>query len=176
MALVFQYGSNMSSARLNSVDRLNGDAQPIGVVFTTENHELVFNVWSVKNKCAASSIIPGRGRRVWGVLYEIPDWLIRRDTARPRNRRSMDAVEGEGSNYERGEISVCYSDGQTVAGPVLTYIGRDPQDDIQTNAEYAGHILAGLREHGDVPGEYVEYAKARIVDNNPSLAEVVKRY
>ena len=34
MTLVFQYGSNMSVARLNSNDRLDGDAKTIGVART----------------------------------------------------------------------------------------------------------------------------------------------
>jgi len=46
MALVFQYGSNMSVARLNSDDRLAGDAKVVCVATTIEPFDLVFSVWS----------------------------------------------------------------------------------------------------------------------------------
>jgi hypothetical protein len=46
MAIVFQYGSNMSVARLNCTDCLAGDAKLIGVARTVESYELAFTVWS----------------------------------------------------------------------------------------------------------------------------------
>ena len=36
MALVFQYGSNMSVARINDTKRLDGDAKTIGIASTVE--------------------------------------------------------------------------------------------------------------------------------------------
>jgi hypothetical protein len=35
---------------------------------------------------------------VWGVLYEVPDFLIERKTAAAQNRSSLAAIEGEGTN------------------------------------------------------------------------------
>jgi hypothetical protein len=88
MALVFQYGSNARSERLNANDRLCGDARPVGIAHTQDYYELDFTVWSKKNKCAAADIVPGSGRKIWGVLYEIPDYLIRRETS--GKRKSLD--------------------------------------------------------------------------------------
>ena len=42
MAVVFQYGSNMSVRQLNSADRLAGDAKLIGVARTVESYDLAF--------------------------------------------------------------------------------------------------------------------------------------
>ncbi len=77
MTLVFQYGSNMSVARLNSNDRLDGDAKTIGVARTAESFELMFSVWSKTNNCAAADLVPSKiGRSVYGVVYDIPDFLL----------------------------------------------------------------------------------------------------
>lgn len=173
MALVFQYGSNMSSEHLNSEERLNGDAHPVGIAYTKENHELVFDIWSSGNECAAANLLIGTGRPICGVLYEIPDRLITRETAHPR--RSLDAIEGEGTNYSREEISLCYPDGTRVQAPVITYIGLYHREGIETSISYASHILRGLREH-NVADEYVEYVKSRIISNNPSLSEEVNSF
>lgn len=166
MALVFQYGSNMSTVRLNSPDRLQGDARFAGIAHTEDFYELEFDIWSKNNHCAAASIISGTGRKIWGVLYEIPDCLIKRKTAKPR--KSLDAIEGEGSNYHRETITVRYLEGAPVREPVLTYIGFNHRQGIKTSAEYVKHIFAGLREHS-IPDEYVEYVKMRVIANNSEL-------
>ena len=108
MALVFQYGSNCSMARLNSPERLRGDATPAGLAETVDNYELRFDVWSIGNNCAAADIVPEGDSTVLGVLYEVPDELMSRDTA-PRGRRSFDAIEGNA--YERRSIRVKRKDG-----------------------------------------------------------------
>jgi gamma-glutamylcyclotransferase (GGCT)/AIG2-like uncharacterized protein YtfP len=46
------------------------------------------------------------GSKVWGALYEVPEYLIDRNTAKEKGRKSLDAVEGEGMNYRRETISV----------------------------------------------------------------------
>jgi hypothetical protein len=166
MALVFQYGSNTRSERLNADDRLRGDARPVGIACTKDRFELDFNVWSHGNQCAAADLVPGVGRSIWGVLYEIPDYLIRRETA--RNRKSLDAIEGEGTNYKRIEIDLTNSDGESIQ--VMTYVVINKVSGRKTSLEYASHIVIGLREH-NVPSEYIDYVKARIVANNPILKD-----
>ena len=164
MALVFQYGSNTSSSHFNSDNRLRGDAHSLGAVYTEEDFELDFTVSSVTNDCAAGDIVSGRGRKIWGVLYEIPDHLIRRETS--GERRSLDAIEGR--KYERRTIAVRHRDGTLIEGEVITYVVRERESGIQTSSEYCGHIIEGLREH-DVPEEYIEYVKTRMIANNPTL-------
>lgn len=96
--LVFQYGSNMLASRLNAADRLNGDAKPVGLARTLANWQLAFEVWSATNNCAAANLRLGSNSPVWGRLYEIPEYLISRNLARERHRRSLDHIEGEGKN------------------------------------------------------------------------------
>ena len=164
MALIFQYGSNTSSSRFNSGDRLRGDARSLGAVYTAEDFELDFTVSSAGNKCAAADIVSGRGRRIWGVLYEISDYLIRRETS--GNRKSLDAIEGR--KYERQIIAITHPDGTLFEGEVITYVVRDKENGIQTSLDYCRHIIEGLREH-NVPDEYIQYAKGRMIANNSSL-------
>ena|SRR5437867_2160762 len=172
VALIFQYGSNMSAARLNSSDRLRDDAHPIGIAYTKDNYELEFDIWSESNDCAAADIVRCTGRKIWGIVYEIPDWLISRDTA--GSRKSLDEIEGEGTNYSRLPITLCYSDCTPFRGTVQTYIGRDRRQGIKTSLKYVRHILLGLKEHkNEVPNEYVQYVKDRITVNNPDLRDML---
>ena len=165
MALVFQYGSNTSSTRLNSDERLRGDARDLGLVCTEAPFALDFDVWSTGNACAAADIREGRGRPIWGVLYEVPDYLIRRETA--GERKSLDAIEGR--HYGRRPIRVRRPDGTPVAGEVITYTVLNPEPRRRTSIEYASHIIAGLKEHG-APDEYLAYVKERVIANNTDLA------
>ena len=107
---------------------------------------------------------------MWGVVYEIPDHLIRRESAKPRT--SLDAIEGENRNYRKVSIQLRWADGSELKEPVITYVGLARRSGIQTNLEYVQHILAGLDEHKIDP-EYVSYVKARITANNPGLSEAI---
>lgn len=165
MALVFQYGSNTSSTRLNSAERLRGDAIDLGLVCTEVPFELDFDVWSTGNSCAAADIREGRGRPIWGVLYEVPDYLIHRETS--GERKSLDAIEG--GRYRHRAIRVRRPDGTRVAGEVITYTVLNPKAELRTSIEYASHIICGLRAHG-APDEYLAYVKERVITNNSDLA------
>lgn len=166
MTLVFQYGSNMFSERINSFDRLQGDARPVGIAYTEDDYELEFTVWSCTNKCAAANIFPGSGRKIWGILYEIPDYLISRMTS--GERKSLDAIEGEGHNYRKKPIAIRYPNGELVKSNVITYVAKKRRSGIQTSLEYVRHIFGGLREH-NVPDNYIVYVKEQVIANNPSL-------
>lgn len=170
--LVFQYGSNISSERLNHEDRLRGDAKAISVVSTVKKFDIAFTVWSRTNNCAAADIVPNnKGRNIYGVLYEVPDYLIGRDSAKPDNRKSLDAIEGAGGNYERMEIAVILPD--ETEEFVTTYVVRERDFSLQTSREYAQHIINGLYEH-NFPDDYRHYVVRKIEDNNPSLAGIFK--
>jgi len=167
MALVFQYGSNMSVARLNGAYRLAGDAKPVYVARTTEPFDLMFTVWSKSNNCAAADLVSGStGRNIYGVVYEIPEFLLSRDTAKQRNRKSLDAIEGEGTNYVRTMIDLTKNDGSTIRA--ITYVVKARKTGIKTSLAYVRHILLGLKEHG-IPGEYCQYVRSKIVENNHEL-------
>jgi hypothetical protein len=164
MAFVFQFGSNVRYDRLNSPQRLNGDARLVDVVRTREAFELDFTVWSEGNGCAAADIVSGRGRSLWGVLYEVPDFLVATETA--GGRRSFDEIECE---YVRRSITVVSGDGAPVETEALTYMVEHKRHDLRTGAHYVSHILTGLRER-EVPAEYLDYVQRRIIANNPDLA------
>ena len=168
VSLVFQYGSNMWSKRLNSPCRLNDGAERVDIACTVNKFELVFDIWSKTNCCAAADITPGMGRTIWGVLYEIPEDLI--DRHKSGSRKSLDEIEGECTNYKRVTIDVILPDGSRKSR-VWTYIGKDRKKWIQTSCEYVKYIMCGLREN-NVPEDYedyVEYVKRQIISNNPGL-------
>lgn len=166
MALVFQFGSNVRYDRLNSPRRLNGDARLVDVVCTRDPFELDFTVWSEGNACAAADMVPGRGRSLWGVLYEVPDFLMSTETA--GERRSFDQIECE---YVRHAIPVIRRDGTETKA--LTYMVPEKRFDLRTGLDYVTHILTGLRERA-VPAEYVQYVRGRILANNPALEADLK--
>ena len=152
---------------------LGGEARVVGLAQTLEPFALDFTVWSRQNGCAAADIVPGSGRTVWGVLYRIPAHLIERHTA--GDRRSLDAIESEGSNYVRVPIDLRLADGGRVEGAAITYVVRQRSEGLVTSFEYARHILEGLREH-DAPADYLEYVKQRVIGNNAALeAEIAQR-
>jgi len=167
MALVFQYGSNCSESQINGKDRLCGDARFVGKAETVDDFRLDFNVWSKNRNCAASDIVISSGSKVWGVLYDVPDYLIGRDSARDQHRRSLDAIEGEETNYKRESIAVRREDQQVVQA--LTYRVINPKAGLRTDLEYVGFIVAGLREHG-VPEVYISQVKRIAETNNPDIA------
>ena len=167
MALVFQYGSNMSISRLNSKERISGDATLICVARTIDPFDLMFTVLSKSNKCAAADLVPSNaGRSIYGVLYEIPDFLLSRDTARQRSRKSLDEIEGEGTNYIRTMIKLFADDGATIHA--VTYVVKDRKANLLTSFAYVSHILYGLQERG-MPEEYCQYVRSKIIENNSDL-------
>lgn len=167
MAYIFQYGSNMSVTRLNSPDRLLGDAKVFGVAKTVELFHLMFTVHSNTNDCAAADIVPSEsGRNIYGVVYEVPDYLISRETARAADRKSMDAVEGEGRNYIRQPIELEVADGSRLSA--VTYVVKTKRHDLKTSSEYVQHILDGLKEH-EMPEEYCRYVAEQVAKNNKEI-------
>jgi hypothetical protein len=164
--LYFAYGSNMDSQRLNGHDRLKGDAHAVGLVCTQQEFELEFTVPSEGNRCAAATLAPESGRIIWGVLYEVPDYLVTRETS--GNRKSLDAIEGECTNYRRAGIKLNYPDGSPVVEEVITYLAKQRTTGQRTSPDYVGYIIRGLREH-KAPEEYVGYVKTQIRTNNPAL-------
>jgi gamma-glutamylcyclotransferase len=171
MALVFQYGSNCLESQINSKDRLCGDAKFIDIAETVDDFQLAFDVWSTNRQCAASDIVASPGNKVWGALYNVPDFLIGRKTAAAQNRKSLDAIEGEGANYKRETIAVRRHNGPTVTA--LTYRVQNPKPDLKTNLEYVGYIVKGLRERS-VREDYIEQVKRLARANNPTITAQVQ--
>lgn len=161
MALIFQYGSNTSTERLNSPERLGGAAQVIGLARTANEYELAFTYNSRGNACASADLIRGR-QQIYGVLYDIPEDRVFRHLRRD-GLKTLDQIEGTG--YQREDIEVeLLAEGRRVAA--ITYVVVDREGNLQTAPHYVRHIVEGLRSHG-APNEYVEYVKRRAEANNP---------
>jgi hypothetical protein len=171
MTLVFQYGSNCSDAEINSDKRLRGDAAFVGIAETVEEFDLAFDVQSKVRGCAAADIVRTRGSKVWGVLYEVPQDLIRQETAEALGRRSLDAIEAEGKNYKRVPIAVRLFDGQVVEA--VTYTVRNPGKGLTASIDYVRLIVHGLRERG-APIGYIDRVKTIAMANNPAIAAAVE--
>ena len=101
----------------------------------------------------------------------MPDFLIARDTAAKHNRKSLDAIEGQGTNYARQPITVKAATGQLL--PAITYRVINPKPALKTSPEYVGYIVRGLREHG-VAEEYAAKVKAIAIANNPTIAAEIQ--
>jgi Gamma-glutamyl cyclotransferase, AIG2-like len=172
MQLIFQYGSNCLESEINSKNRLCGDARFVDIAETVEDFELAFDVQSTGRGCAAADILRKPGGKLWGVLFEVPDWLIDRKTAKERRRKSFDEIEGEGTNYKREMIKVRCPDGKIVLA--LTYTVKSPKAGLKTNIDYVRHIIYGLREHG-VSDAYVGKVKTIAAANNPAIAAEVAK-
>lgn len=151
---------------------MKGDALLIGIAYTECDYELEFTIWSHTNNCAVADILPGHGRKIWGVIYDIPENLIRRETS--DTRKSLDAIEGECKNYHRISIRVKYSEGRPFEEDVITYMGKNRKSGIRTSLEYSGYIIRGLREH-NIQEEYINYVKNKVVANNPDLEIEIER-
>ncbi len=156
---------------MNSQERLCGDARFVEIAETVDDYELAFDVWATKRNCAAANIVRKPGVKVWGVLYEVPDSLISRETAKALGRRSLDAIEGEGTNYKCGTIDVRRPDGRIVRA--LTYTANSPKAGLRTSLEYVGFIVEGLRKRG-VDENYIARVKDIAAANNSAISNEVQ--
>jgi len=150
MSIVFQYGSNCDIQRLNSAGRLGGAATPIGKAQTVEDFEITFDVWSIRNNCAAADLVRSRNTKAWGILYEIPDDRIDGPT-RSVGRKTLAQIEGP--SYEKKLIEV-KAEGETHWAITFVVKEKERISGKATSAKYVSHIVKGLRDHG-VSEEYV---------------------
>jgi len=169
---IFQYGSNLSSQRLNGPERLQGRARVVGIARTRTNFQFSFPVWGGINGCAAAGILPGGAHSAWGVIYDIPEpWVIRSQG----QAITLDAIEDEGSDYRRQTIELCWADGGPVQNRVETYLPLAPRQDLSTEFHYVRHILLGAREHG-LPSSYQEILAHSAIRNNSELADPIHAF
>jgi hypothetical protein len=121
--------------------------------------------------CAASDIVVAAGQTVQGVLFQIPDDLMSRETA-PQGYRSFDGIEGR--RYERVPITVRRPDGSSVQAVTYTARQSERRSGIRTSSIYVAHIVTGLREHG-ADQDYIEIVKAIACTNNPAITEAIQQ-
>jgi gamma-glutamylcyclotransferase len=146
MPLVFQYGSNCLEERLNSPERLNGGARYDGRAQTVDQYEIVFDVWSRGNGCAAADLraVETREQHVWGVLYQVTDEGFGR------------LRQVEGPRYEEKSVRVRNLLGEIKHAKTFLVRAREREQALWTSANYVGYIVNGLRNH-QVPEEYVQH-------------------
>ncbi len=104
--------------------------------------------------------------------YDIPEYLLRPQTAKAHDRKSLDAIEGEGTNYKSQNIVVRKPDGELVTA--LTYTIIAPSKDLKTSFEYVRYIIGGFRER-EIPQAYIDKVKAIATANDPTLAASLER-
>jgi len=150
---LFQYGSNMSSARLNSPKRLNKRARrPFRA--RLDAWGIRFDLYSKCNASGVTDIVQVDGEYVMGVVYKVPVRLVYAPTGK---RSKMDEIEGtrtDGTgNYQRKRINVVNGRGETI--PVVTYIGtehgtrrflRRDELDRRVSRTYFSHLLKGAHK------------------------------
>ena len=154
----------MEPGRLNSSDRLAGVARVIGVA-RLDHWGIRFDLFSAKNDCAVTDIVPTAREHVLGVLYQVPY----RTVVAPRGERSrMDIIEGARrgrlSSYKRLKILV-RSNGEMVEA--RTYVGtalgrtrflRESSENRRVSEDYFEYLLAGARRF-NFPQSYVTYLR-----------------
>lgn len=163
MPLVFQYGSNCTSARLNGPNRLKGRAKDLGRAQTVEEFDIAFDVVSKTNGCAASNLIQTPGRKAWGVLYELSEDGL-------KNLREI-----EGPRYEEKPILIVDQEGKEHQASTFVVREKERRPDLATSAAYVSWIIYGLRDHG-VPEDWIAHViDVTIETNNRAGAGVVEQ-
>ncbi len=163
MALVFQYGSNCTPARLNGPNRLQGRAKDLGRAQTVEDFDIAFDVVSKTNGCAASDLIQTPGRKAWGILYELSEESL----------KELKRVEG--ARYEEKPLRVIDQKGEQQTATTFVVRERDRREDIATSAAYVSWIIYGLRDHG-VPENWINHVlEVAIVTNTRAGANAVEQ-
>jgi len=163
MAFVFLYGPDSCSSRINSQKFLDGAAEVIDKARTVEEYDIVFDVYNESNKCAGVNITLTEGRKVWGVVYKIPDELLK-DRDDINGQITLPQIKGK--RYYKKNILVEKSSGEIIKA--VTFPAREPyrySTAIATTSEYLYWIIAGLKEH-KVPPEYIEHVREKAIENN----------
>jgi len=157
MPLVFQYGSNCTSARLNGPNRLNGGAKDLGRAQTFEDFDIAFDVESKTNGCAASNLIQAPGRKAWGVLYELSEDGLKK------------LKNIEGARYEEKPILVIDQEGKEHEARTFVVRENERRQDLATSAAYVSWILYGLRDHG-VPEDWIAHVIDVALETNTRVS------
>ena len=138
----FAYGTNMDRRRVELHRAIVVQEVRRGVL---ENYRLLFNkVSSIRPTTGCANVVPAPGRRVFGVLYRIPDADISR----------MDIFEGvSGGQYHRERVLVRDEENDLIEAEV--YIADETNDNLLPSIEYLDGVVKGARESG-IDEKYIE--------------------
>jgi hypothetical protein len=157
MPLVFQYGSNCTTARLNGPNRMKGAAKDLGLAKTVEDFDIAFDVVSNTNGCAASDLIKRPGRKAWGVLYKL-------------SKKGLEMLRTvEGPRYEEKPIQVIGKKRKKHSATTFVVREKDRREGLATSAAYVSWIIYGLRDHG-VPEDWIDHVRDVAIKTNRHAA------
>lgn len=128
----FAYGSNLDKKQM--MERCPG-CRPVTAA-VLPNYRLFFTGWSRTWHGGVATIIPFKGDKVSGAIYEISE----KDLAK------LDAAEGYPGNYIRINVRVFDEDGRT--WDAFTYVKTGKIDESQPSKEYVDTIKRGYRDWG----------------------------
>ena len=117
---------------------------------------------------STANIVKAPGRKVWGVLYEIPNDFIRG----PRNDGRKTLKQIEGKRYCEITLRVRRLDGEKRDAATFVVREKFQEEGLKTSAEYVSHIVQGLREQG-VSNEYIREVKRISAENNTGIGQAV---
>jgi gamma-glutamylcyclotransferase (GGCT)/AIG2-like uncharacterized protein YtfP len=128
-------------------------ARFVGVALLAE-HKLAFTRKSMNRGCGVADAVPERGRKLWGVVYEIDDIDIDK----------LDSLEGyrpgrEENCYWRRECLVLLDGTEQRPLTVCSYFAEPQTNTPLPNSEYKQLIISGAR-HWHLPEEYVRDLEA----------------
>jgi gamma-glutamylcyclotransferase (GGCT)/AIG2-like uncharacterized protein YtfP len=172
---LFQYGSNMSVARMRGKIEEHRQLAPTGSDLSVSllgparlpGFRFVFDLYSARQQCRVSDVIEGdESDEVWGVVYELDRELVQRSDGR---RSVLDRIEGhrtttDPENYRPIEVTVLVDETPVTA---LTYVGADDarrrcvtdHPEAQVAPAYLEPILSGAAE-ARLPGGYLNVIKS----------------
>jgi gamma-glutamylcyclotransferase (GGCT)/AIG2-like uncharacterized protein YtfP len=128
----FAYASNLNKQQM----RLRCPDAKAKLQAVLPNYKLIFTGWSREWKGATASIMPIRGERVMGGIYEISEKDLQR----------LDRFEDYPATYNRINVLVLDDSGQ--ASKAVTYIKNRQSDEGNPSPEYLAIIRQGYREWG----------------------------
>ena len=128
----FAYASNLNKQQM----RLRCPDAKAKLQAVLPNYKLIFTGWSREWKGATASIMPIRGERVMGGIYEISEKDLQR----------LDRFEDYPATYNRINVLVLDDSGQ--ASKAVTYIKKRQSDEGKPSPEYLAIIRQGYREWG----------------------------
>lgn len=130
----FAYASNLNKKQMR--ERCP-DSKP-KLVATLPHHKLVFAGWSRKWRGGSATIKRFSGERVFGAIYEVSDWDLRR----------LDGYEGCPGIYNRLKVTVFDENGEPIE--VVTYAKSGQLEETPPSKEYLSIIQQGYRDWGIV--------------------------
>lgn len=129
----FAYGSNINLERLkNRIESFNSQKVYRGEPFVLRDYALIFNAGMEFGTFSYANIVPQRGAKVEGVLYEIT----------PEQFRRLDQYE---LFYEKQYFQI---DEDTIACTYVAKEGNTTKKEVKPDLNYLNTIIDGCLEEG----------------------------